>query len=344
MSAPRYVLLDSRGIRWRVAPEYRPLFESGPFADLGRLLGSARVLKDLRVKRMMEVSAGGRAFLVKLYRGQGAWRRFKEAIFGSRAMRELKQLERTARRRVPVMPLAAAGERGSESYVVVEKAGDRVGLDRLLAEVTGARRRALIEEYGRWARRVHEAGVAQYDFNPTNVLARASGAPDLRLIDFERVSLRRSMPERSRLRALAKIDRMIRASRADRLRFLKAYLGISDVAARACLVVRYAEEQRKRDARRRRAACVGENRNYGRFEAGKAWGFYLKAREGRDGLLSPDVAELVEGLNRFRAVRVERALKAWKEANGAPGGDLPLAVILERGRRDGVLVYDRSVP
>jgi tRNA A-37 threonylcarbamoyl transferase component Bud32 len=324
------------GWRWRVANGWHAAFKSGAFAKFGDLLHSARVVKDLNIKRTVEIHADGRDFLVKIYKRRGTFHRLKAAVLGSRAGRELAALVAALERGIPTLPFVAVGERGGESCVVIAKEGDRVRLDELLA--ASPRRRALIEEYGRWARRVHDAGLAQSDFNPTNVLAKRGAHPDLRLIDFEKVAVGRPLSEPERLKSLAKIHRMIPASRADRLRFYEAYAG-AGAKDRAVLrhqverLMQFVRAQRATDARRRREACVKEGRNFAKFRGEKHWGWFRK-----DLVAAAAVPELASG-GSWRRVPDERALEAWRRANGAEDGDLPAAVVIERGSTRGQLVY-----
>lgn len=323
-----------------MADEWRAAFESGAFSRFEDLLRAGRPIKDLKIKRTVEVRVDGRDFLVKIYKRRGALQSLRSALLGSRAARELQALLGVLDRGVSTLPFVAVGDRKSESCVIVEKSTDRVRLDILLA--TSRRRRALIEEYGRWARRVHDAGVTQYDFNPTNVLARRGDDPDLRLIDFEKVTVGRPPSETARLRSLAKIDRMISASRADRLRFLKAYFdGDSSSRRRDRVerVVRFAREQRAMDARRRRDACVRENRHYARFKLDRMWGWYR-----RDAVGDAAIAELAEGSGQWRRVPVARAIEAWRAANGSIGEEPPVAVVVSRGSARGHLVYVPGAP
>jgi tRNA A-37 threonylcarbamoyl transferase component Bud32 len=337
MSEYRRVSAD--GWRWRVAESWVPSFQAGPFAKFDDLLRRGRPVKDLNIKRTVEVRVGGAWFLVKIYKRRGALQRLRAALLGSRAGRELDALQETLARGVPTLPFIAIGERRGESCVVIRKEADRERLDRLLA--SSPRRRALIREYGRWARRVHDAGVAQYDFNPTNVLAKRGEAPDFRLIDFEKVSVGRPLSETARLKTLAKIWRMIPASRADRLRFWSAYFEPesgerAESRRRAERLMEFVRAQRSIDARRRRESCVREGRNFGRFREGDRWGWHR-----RDLVDAASLAAIVAGGGAWRRVEETRALDAWKRANGAEDGELPAAVVIERDSPRGWLVYAR---
>jgi tRNA A-37 threonylcarbamoyl transferase component Bud32 len=334
---PKYAPMSAGGWRWRVANGRHSLFRGGAFAAFGELMESATLVKDLNIKRTVEIRADGREFLVKIYKRRGTFHRLKAAVLGSRAGRELSALVAAMERGVPTLPFVAIGERAGESCIVIVKERDRVRLDQLLA--ASPRRRSLLVEYGRWARRVHDAGLAQSDFNPTNVLAKAGAHADLRLIDFEKVTVGRPLAEPARLRSLAKIDRMIPATRADRLRFFLAYLG-KDARDRAGLrrrvksVTAYVRAQREIDAVKRRDHCVREGRNFARFKLESSWGWYR-----RDLVSAEALAEIAAGGGAWRRVAESRALDAWRAANGAAEGPLPAAVMVEAGSGRGHLVY-----
>jgi tRNA A-37 threonylcarbamoyl transferase component Bud32 len=332
---PKYAPMSAGGWKWKVANGWRASFKSGAFARFDDLLKSACPVKDLNIKRTVEIHADGRDFLVKIYKPRGTFHRLKAAVLGSRAGRELAALVAAMERGVPTLPFVAVGERAGQSCVVIAKESDRVRLDQLLAAST--RRRELIEEYGRWARRVHDAGVDQSDFNPTNVLARPGAHLDLRLIDFEKVRVGAALSEPARLRSLAKIARMIPASRADRLRFLKAYTGVRDRASLKRLAGRlmdFVRAQKSIDARRRGEACVREGRNFAKFRNRGTWGWYR-----RDLVDAGALDAIVSGGGSWRRVSEERALEAWRRENGAVDGSRPAAVVVVEGSSWGHLVY-----
>jgi hypothetical protein len=86
-----------------------------------------------------------------------------------------------------------------------------------------ADRRRLCASYGRFARRLHDAGIWQYDFNPHEHPGEGRRAAADR---FRRMKLYDGpVPASERWQSLAKMNRIASISRADRLRFLKSYLG-----------------------------------------------------------------------------------------------------------------------
>src|SRR5258705_9990284 len=89
---PTYYLVAADGWKWRVADEWRASFESGPFARFEELLRTGRPIKDLNIKRTVEVRAEGREFLVKIYKRRGALQSLRTVLLGSRATPELQAL------------------------------------------------------------------------------------------------------------------------------------------------------------------------------------------------------------------------------------------------------------
>jgi tRNA A-37 threonylcarbamoyl transferase component Bud32 len=283
----------------------------------------------------------------------------KVYCFGARAIHELKMCVGLLRRGVPTVPLAAAGQRGAESYVVCEKLEGWSQLEEmLLSESTPARlRRTLLFEYGKFARELHDAGVWQYDFNPSNVLVKEWGAAvEFKVIDFEKMRLHGRLSESVRLRSIAKINRLPRLTRVDRVRFLEGYLHkYPDEQRRIKEIVssigRYIGAQSERDSVRLARSCVSENRNFSPFEIGSQCGYYRKRRPEMPeiGLTFEELRRLAEpgeANGSFVLLPAEHAIYEWKAANqrARAGGELPLAVIIRRGEEKGTMVYLRKVP
>jgi hypothetical protein len=104
--------------------------------------------------------------------------------------------------------------------------------EQILADPDAARRgvarRALARALGDLFRRLHAAGLYHNDLKDVNVLV-AGGAvsPRCVLLDLERVRVLRRLSPRRRTKNLVQLARTlgVRASAADRARFLRAYLG-----------------------------------------------------------------------------------------------------------------------
>lgn len=199
---------------------------------------------------------GGRAFYVKAHTGVGwgelakNWLQGKHAVVD--AATEVRALERCAERGVPAPRLAAHGTDGAaaaarRSFVVTEAIEPAERLtERLEREAArpdaGARRRAWARALGLLVGELHAAGLAHRDLYLTHVLVRGPDAaePELALID-----LHRALPADERLRvkdlaALLASARRAGATRADALRFLRAYGVPGDERALARRVARRA--------------------------------------------------------------------------------------------------------
>jgi hypothetical protein len=231
--------------------------------------------------------AGEPALYVKVFTLPGAsgWRYL---LRPSKARRERAVARAIEARGFAVARPVAVGERRrlgllERSWAVSRDLGAR-DLRAVLEDVreNGPERRALLERFAGFARRLHDAGVDQDDFSPNNFLVRGDGA--FVLIDFERARLRRGPLGPRAWRQLAKLHRRdFGVSRSERLRFLETYLGSTGAAGRA--ERRAAWEQiwpefrriRARDARRAADAAFKEGRHLQR--EGGAWVVRARARE-----------------------------------------------------------------
>jgi GT2 family glycosyltransferase/tRNA A-37 threonylcarbamoyl transferase component Bud32 len=306
-----------------------------------------KVIKDLNWKRTLEYTEGGKTYFIKIYKSPTWGRRLKVALFGSRARHELAMSRGVHLRGIPQAPVIAMREGGGLDWVAIEKLE---GWSQLQATLLASPdRRRLCASYGRFARRLHNAGIWQYDFNPTNILVKDG---EFLLIDFERMKLyEKAVPAESRLQSLAKMNRIPSLSKTDRVRFLKAYLGASSLelqhwkeAARDILRKYMAQVGRDIDRSERR--CLDENRDFGAFEVGEWLGHYRKKRSDREGGLTLEevriLAEKSPDLYRFEPAA--DAIAEWQKANrkASEGGPTPLAVILKRSSTEGKIAFPRA--
>ncbi len=128
--------------------------------------------------------------------------------------------------------------------------------------MTCAKRRELIEQFGRFTARLHASGIDQDDTSPNNFLVSTAG--DFILIDFERCRVGEVLPPMRRWHLLAKLQRhQLGVTYSDRLRFLRAYLEdtpeISRRAAWSQISARLLEVRRN-DARRAERGAFQEGR------------------------------------------------------------------------------------
>jgi len=337
---PKYIVLRDGT---RVLEEHAASFHT--YDDKPR--STKKVVKDLNWKRTLEYTDAGRTYFIKIYKSPTLLRRVKTAIFGSRASHELAMSIGVHHRGIPQAPVAAMREGGGEDWVAIEKLEGWTQLQSTLLGMTDRRR--LCAAYGRFARRLHDAGIWQYDFNPTNVLVRDG---EFKLIDFERMKLTaRAVPSGERMQSLAKMNRLLGISRTDRLRFLKGYLGSVVVEwsmwkqAAKEILERYAA-QVVHDVDRSERRCLDENRDFGAFEVGEWRGHYRKRRNDREGGLTLEEARALaeKASETYRFEPASDAITEWQKANrkAAEGGPAPVAVILKRASPEGKIAFPRA--
>lgn len=335
-----YGTLRRDGMVWRARKDFFP-FLHGTFQEA---LSGAVPLKDRRAKAMYECTIQGRRYFVKVYRNRGF---FYRLIRGPRALKELVLSKGLIERGISTVPVCAAGESKRQAIVVMEHWEGWMSLQNvMLSRTLSARgRRRLFFEYGVFCRKVHDAGVWQYDFNPSNVLVRLnSGSPEFVLVDLEQVRFRRIFSS-ERQRLLAKINRLKGPTRTDRLRFLKGYLKEQD--ERRPWIRRFLKQvkrQDKMDQARLWRNCIRENRNFGVFSEGEIHGYYRKKREGQEGLTREEVRVIAQKrgeVSGYRMMRYSNGTHSWREANlqAWAGGAAPQAVLIRKGGCEGVVIY-----
>jgi hypothetical protein len=334
------------GVRWWLYASPTPKLES-LLADPERVLAGPGILarESAGRKRFFRVDTGDTepALYVKLFALRPGVGRMRYFLRPSKARRERAIAQKLGQRGFEVAGPVAVGERRrfgllERSYSVIREIDAR-DLVRLLGgdahgagKLTGAERRALLERFGEFARRLHDAGVDQDDFAPNNFLARPDGS--FVLIDFERCHVRRGPLGDSRWTQLAKLHRRdLGVSRSDRLRFLRAYLGAGTGRAerRAAWKRIWPEFRRVRghDARHAETAAFREGRNLAR--EGDGWVVRARASSKTIALeLGPEAARLCWlrahqlerlGLPALRPVRLEGGKVELLD----PGASLPRA-------------------
>jgi hypothetical protein len=299
----------ARRLRWWVHGEETPLLRE-LMADPDRVLASARSVAREQGGRKRFYRVGdfsGRDLFVKVFNLDSPAARLRYFGRRSKARREQRIAAGIRERGFDAALPAAIGEERAAGLLLRSIAAipelPAVDLRTWFMEraPTPAQRHALLESFARFNRALHEAGVDQDDTAPNNFLVYADGS--FALVDFERCSLRSGpLPERRRWKLLAKIFRhRIGVSAAEKLRFLRAYVGPAGGAAerrRAWLAIRFELARlRRHDARRAGAAAFKLGRHLVR--EGRAW--LMRAR--RDAPVQR------------RALGEARARRAWVRAH-----------------------------
>jgi GT2 family glycosyltransferase/tRNA A-37 threonylcarbamoyl transferase component Bud32 len=311
------------------------------FNDFDGKRRSTKVLKDLTWKKMLEYTTGGKTYFIKIYKAPGWWRQLRTMVLGSRARHEWTMSDGVYHRGIRQAPVVAMREGGGEDWVAIEKLDGWTQLQETM--LAASDRRRLCSGYGRFARRLHDAGIWQYDFNPTNILVKGD---QFRLIDFERMKLYpRAVPRGERMKSIGKMNRVPSISKTDRLRFLKGYLGsvASELKAwkeTARELLRVYEAKVEQDIDRSERRCLDENRDFGAFEIGEWRGHYRKK------VTLDEIRAMAEGTpEKYRLESVPDAITAWKKANRKAkeeGGPEPLAVIVKRSASEGRIAFPRT--
>jgi hypothetical protein len=372
------VSTSNDGVAWKATGELRDLIEAGVFSPFtleseSVQRGAYRVrvtkLKEVRIKRLLRVTVesgdGARNFLVKIYRSKGILAVVKSLVRKSKAEMELTLARKTAERGIPTVVPLAAGKRQKEggaleSILVTSEIPDCVGLDRYLLGESGKsagklrERRDIIMEYGRLARRIHDAGVHQDDFDPNNTLVHTVPEGfELLLVDFERVEIVATLGRDARLWNLAKLNRIRGVTRTDRLRFIRAYAGAGNWKPWANGVLAAGLKVLRRDIKRAAKLCMRESRNIGVSTIDKADVVFRRKYAWRDdGWREGEISDAVSfALAKMRAliggdrvVPIERSKQgprglafalfkeygeaeaAWQSANALLRADVPVAL------------------
>jgi len=337
--------LDTGGVAWSVRRDdpdaAQPLF-------LQRILdGAGDILKEVRIKRVMRIRSGNRSYLVKHYRGRGILDSLKSFWRGSPAFEEYEGVQEAIRRGIPTIPPALFGERGQDSWIAFPERVDMIPVDRYLRGLRddipsrGEPRKRVLASWGRFARRIHDTGLDQDDFDPNNVMFRVTpdGGLSFIIVDFERVTFGPPLELPRRIWLLAKMNRFADTSLSDRMRFLKGYCEGAPPMDLKGLAEVVLEEQRKvtlRDLARGSRNATEESRNIGRIETG----YYRKkiSRETGDGLNEEQAralakaaagafgSPLASGPNGERIARVAPGEEGaiWRAANACLRAGLPV--------------------
>ncbi|MCE9581299.1 MAG: lipopolysaccharide kinase InaA family protein [Planctomycetes bacterium] len=344
--------LEVGGARWTVRnadPEAsQPEF-------LQKILdGQGDLLKEVRIKRLLRIrSAGNRPYLVKHYRGRSFMDSLKNFWRGSPALEEYELVLEALKRGIPTVAPSLFGERGQDSWIAFPELKDLIPADKYFRgqrndiPSKGEPRKRVLRAYGRFARRIHDLGLDQDDFDPNNVMFRVTpdGQPSFIIVDFERAAFS-TLDLARRTWLLAKMNRFDGASMTDRLRFLAGYCeGAPSMDLRG-MADSILQEHRKvllRDLGRGARHATDESRNIGRIETG-----YFRKKIGRetgDGLNDEQARELArvaptlfgepfaKGPGDCRILRCDPGAEneIWRAANACLRAALPVLPPLAYG-------------
>lgn len=178
---------------------------------------------------------------LKHYKTPNLRSRLKNLLRGSDARQEFRRAEQIRQRGIATITPLAFGERRvagivSDSFLATREIAEAVSLDIYLHNVftkldrsaQGRARRELARQLAELTATMHAQGITHNDFHPGNVLVETVGAQPkkLHLIDLQAARISRPLAWRRARSSLVVLNLSFfqRASRTDRLRFLRAYL------------------------------------------------------------------------------------------------------------------------
>jgi heptose I phosphotransferase len=215
------------------------LFMAGLPLDEWQRRGQASIVKHSAHRTVYRVNLPGLSCYIKHNRVTGPRSWVREVVRGCKSVNECERLLSIAARGVPTAQAIAVGETGSglmpgDSFLVTLALDDvetlRTVVENRLPSVPeparASLRFALVDALAQLLGRMHDAGVRHHDLHAGNILVRnRDGRPELFLIDLHAVKLGAPLAWKASRDNLVLLHRwaVLRVSRADRLRFWKAY-------------------------------------------------------------------------------------------------------------------------
>ena len=172
----------------------------------------ATLIKSNDIRSVWRVPLGKPALYVK---------RFPAELLRDRAKKEADLLDALHKAQIPSPRLVALARDQKGSYILTEEIPDSRPLSDILLQQS-PQARILLQDLGRLARKLHDAGFDHQDFHAGNVLVRDT---DLYVIDVHRATQKKSLSRSRRLDGLAftAMSFIEARPRTDFFRFLQAY-------------------------------------------------------------------------------------------------------------------------
>lgn len=234
MATVRQIDVPVPAIDWRQTPALAAVWPASDDWPLPRWLaeGTARIVKRGPQRTVFRVDLPGLSIFLKQHHIPNRLTWWRQRLRAAKARREFDRLAEFARRGLPAPQPLGWGARPAwngvgESFLVT-RAVEGVPLNRILVErnLTPAARINLASALGRFVARLHAGGVDHRDFHSGNILVHAGEQGyELFLVDLDAVHLAPPLSHAASLKSLAMFAAgcLEAVSRADRLRFLRAY-------------------------------------------------------------------------------------------------------------------------
>jgi tRNA A-37 threonylcarbamoyl transferase component Bud32 len=231
------VTVTVAGVQWTLSPAGQSLLSDKDLRLEDHLAaGRAEVVKHGSHRTVYRIALPAGVIYWKLCRisGPRAW--WRDFFRGWKAKLEFDRARELAARGIATVEPLAWGRlpgavRPDGSVLLTRALDNTLPLDEYLARHpprSPADRRRLATELGEFVAKLHSAGVAHPDLHPGNLLVRPNtGRTQFFLIDLHDVRLGHPLDRAARLANLVLLNRwfQIRATRADRRRFWRAYAG-----------------------------------------------------------------------------------------------------------------------
>ncbi len=194
--------------------------------------------RHLEGRKTARIRLGDKYYFIKQHRGVGYREIFKNLsqlrLPVVSARNEWLAIQKLQSLGIDVPHVAGYGERGinpatRESFILMEELAPVVSLETLCADWKNARpsfklKQQLLTETAHIARTLHENGINHRDFYICHLLL--SPSQQLFLIDLHRAQIRKTVPERWKIKDLAGLyfsSKEAGLTQKDRLRFMKHY-------------------------------------------------------------------------------------------------------------------------
>ncbi len=292
MSVEGYTTFHCQDIKWVIREDVLPPVKERliPHLSSHTFFKQNVPIKKGKRKSIWHLTLTGvqvdETYIIKRYLSKHPLARLKNFLKLSKAARELKAAVLIARKGIPTTLPVAMGEKGGcgfvkESFVVLEKLKECRDLNSYFLEEYPAIRSSqellekwkIIKELGILASRVLQEGVLQSDFSLNNFLLTKDKREGIKLYltDFEKITIKKTLSFNQKLRCLAKLNRVGREiSTANRLRFLKSYMGSTaswqQIASLARTIQESTIELLKQDHSRGRITSVYTDALYEKYE------------------------------------------------------------------------------
>lgn len=325
-----YARIRKDSFEWEVIPELAESVKNGSLnVDLIR---AGRKIHAGKIKTRYFFDFFGAKYNAKEY---------ENSFFRTnRAKREFETVLKVAKLGVKVKLPAIHVECTDFGIVAYEFLQDWSPASEYLSQkgLPSAKRIKVIVELARFFRDILEAGVYQYDMNPTNVIIKENKwTLKFKLVDFERVETK-SISSSDIIDIIGRMGRFPHASQLEKMRFVKAFFfGLSDseVKKKFYQIQERYDAQLKVDADKMVERCTEDNRRFGVVVVEGYTGYYRKKFVEES--WKPEELTKMDG-DLYEIIEVSDPLTEWKKRNRdavLKGKRAPFAVLLKKGSKKG---------